>query len=304
MSRTSLLSVTACAMCPTAAPTERDRAMAGGGAPAGQGYHVALHTPSAFTPVGYHPTALLIGAGSSDNGWYPAGIIPAPSRSEESGHGDSVRPPDGNGRPTPGQHHLIPGSRSPVTPNEVGSAGLPPTGTGPGTGPDAAELTGITPPASGTLLTPTRRRTTVDAPAVMNNASTWHAPEYVRISGERCWYRPWSSTGTGLTTAAGELLEAAAFVPRSHLKDSDSPVVVEDPAVVRQFTPAPRPRSAAQSVRDAESPRRLPAPASAEPVPRSPHEPTRTRSSVVRYAAGGALLLVIAAVLARRRPRH
>lgn len=37
--------------------------MAAGGAPAGHGYHVALHTPSVFTaPVDYHPTALLIEA--------------------------------------------------------------------------------------------------------------------------------------------------------------------------------------------------------------------------------------------------
>lgn len=99
MSRTSLLSVTACAMCPSAAPTERDRALAGG-APTGRGYHVALHTPSVFgAPVDYHPTALLVGtAGEGQPVPDPRSLIPG-SRSYSPLEGPSGRPPLTGGGP-------------------------------------------------------------------------------------------------------------------------------------------------------------------------------------------------------------
>ncbi|WP_328332899.1 MULTISPECIES: LPXTG cell wall anchor domain-containing protein [unclassified Streptomyces] len=264
MSRTSLLSVTACAMCPAAAPTERDRAMAAGGAPAGHGYHVALHTPSVFTaPVDYHPTALLIEAGSSDGGRYPAGIR-VRGGGEESAYGRSVFWPEDSGRPMTGQHSLIPRSRAHISLNEghpEGQAeghpdGLPPTGTGPA----GAELPGAVGQHSATPLTPPWRPAGGNDPAVINNASTWHAPEYVRIPGERCSYRPWNSAlATGLTSVGDDVPEAAALPARS--------------------------------------------PAAPVPVPESRNGGTRTGSSVVWYVAGGALLLVIAGVLVRRRQR-
>ncbi|MFE2379383.1 hypothetical protein [Streptomyces sp. NPDC059398] len=189
MSRTSLLSVSACAMCPAAAPTERDRAMAAGATLAGPGYHVALHTPSVLTaPVDYHPTALLIGAGA-------------------------------------GRHGLIPGARrSPGTPEAHHAA-------------------------------------------VVNDAHTWRAPEYLRISGERCTYRPWGSAPSAGLDPAGAPFRAAVPLPGA------------DPDQLRSAAHAPHPRP-------------------------GPVTEGRAGRAVLCYAAGGALLLVIAGVLVRRRAHH
>lgn len=254
MSRTSLLSVTACAMCPAAAPTEHDRAMAAGSAPDGHGYHVALHTPSVLTaPVDYHPTALLIEAGSTDGAGYPAGIR-VRGGDEEPAYGRTVFWPEGSGRPMTGQHSLIPRSRSHISLNEGHPDGLPLTGTG-AAGADPAVAT----TASSTPPTPSWRPPGADDPAVINNAYAWDAPEYVRIPGERCSYRPWNATpANGPTTAGGDAPETVAFADRS-------------PA-----GPAPRSR-----------------PGFTVPGP-----------SAVWYVAGGALLLVIAGVLVRRRPNR
>lgn len=301
-------------MCPAAAPSERDTAMAAGGARAGRGYHVALHTPRAFTaPVDYHPTALLIGADSSCGTWFPAERTPGGA--EEPGHGHSVCPPDGNGRPGPDQHHLIPGSRSHSTLSEARSEGPAPAGTGApgaaaaGTGAPGAGLPGIAGPDSDTPQAPAGRPAAGDGPAVMNDAYTWHAPEYVRLSGELCSYRPWGSTGTGLATTDGDVLEAAPSVSGSPLEVSEAALdesdssITGNPAVVRQFTPEPPPLGTA-SVRSAGSDRELPALTSAEPPPRHRHRRAKPDFPAVRYAAGGALLLVIAAVLARRWRHH
>ncbi|MFJ5289438.1 hypothetical protein [Streptomyces sp. NPDC088348] len=264
MSRISLLSVTACAMCPAAAPTERDRAMATGGAPAGPGCHVALHTPSVFTaPVDYHPTSLFVEAGRSDDAVHPAGA-------GKLGHGRSVFWPEGNVRPMPGQQILIPGSRSHITLNDPQpGALLAPAGTGP----TGAALNGVASLDFDTPPMPPRQRGAADGPAVINHAHTWHAPEHVRISGERCAYRPWNATGpTGLTTAG-------------------QPSSIEAP------------RSEASSD-EAGPDRRLPVPAPPGSTAESPHGLARAGGpAAVWYAAGGVLLLVIAGVLARRRLR-
>ncbi|WP_405776258.1 hypothetical protein [Streptomyces sp. NBC_00859] len=240
MSRTSLVSVTACAMCPAAAPTERDLALAGGGDPAGHGYHVALHTPSVLTgPEDYHPTALLTAAGSGDT----------------------------DGGPPLARHGLIPGSRSHTTRGEGRSHGAPPTG------------------------------------AVINDADTWRAPEYIRIPGERCSYRPWtpSRATTGRSAAGGDVLEAAAAVSSAHLRDIVASAT-GSPSVVRQFTAAPAPASVSPArVLSAGREHRPPVSAPAEPRATSRHGLVRVGPSVLRYAAGGVLLLVIAGALARRR---
>lgn len=284
--------------------------MAVGGAAAGQGYHVVLHTPGAFTaPVDYHPTVLLTGADGGYGAWYPAGSL-APGGAGEFGDGHSVCTPDGSGRTMPDQRHLVPGSRSPITFAEGHSDGLPLTGRGP----DGAELTDIAGLDFDTPPTPARPRVAGDDPAVRNYAYTWHVPEYVRISGERCSHRPWNPAGTGLATAVRDVLESATLAPGSHLKDLGSSAVGQ-PVVVRQFTPGPPSRSAA-SVHNAGAGRRLPTPAaasasasasaSAEPTPEPRQALTGTGFSVARYAAGGALLLVaIVGVLAhRRRAQH
>lgn len=236
--------------------------MAAGGAPAGHGYHVALHTPSVFTaPVDYHPTALLIEAAGSDGGRDSTGIR-VRGGGEQPAYGRSVFWPEDSGRLTAGQHSLIPRSRSHLSLNEGHPEhpeghpdGLPPTGTGP-VGTDPAGATGRD---SATPPTPAWRPAGGNDPAVVNNAATWHAPEYIRIPGERCSYRPWDSTlATGLPTTGGDVPEAAALPTRS-------------PA-----GPARRPR----------------------------HRLAKTGPSAVWYVAGGALLLVIAGVLVRRRPQR
>ncbi|NDZ79500.1 hypothetical protein G3I19_13410 [Streptomyces sp. SID10853] len=232
MSRTSLLSVTACAMCPSAAPTERDRALAGG-APTGRGYHVALHTPSVFgAPVDYHPTALLIGTG-------------------------------GEGRPVPGPRGLIPASRS-YTPLEGHSGSRPPLTDG-------------------------------GAAAVINDAATWRAPAYLHISGERCSYLPWNPvpvTGHPVPATGHAAPVTGHPVPAT---GHPVPVTGHPVPVTGPLTPA---------TATAPAPAAGPVQAGPGPGPRDAAVATGTPSGLW-YAAGGALLLVIAGVvLVRRRAQH
>ncbi|WP_328320638.1 hypothetical protein [Streptomyces sp. NBC_00388] len=271
MSPTSLLSVTACAMCPAAAPTERDRALASEGAPAGHGYHVALHTPDVLTaPVGYHPTALLAEAGSGADAWYPAGGRP-PGANGEPAPGRAVFWPASIRRPVPAGHGLIPGSRSHATSYD----GRPGNSQ------------------------PLKRPPAGHHPAAVNNAFTWHAPEHVSISGERCSYRPWQPEPvSGPAPAGGEALEAAASVSRAHLRGVYASVV-GSPVVVRQFTAGPPPRSQAPVTRAEEDHR----PSASLPAPAAPESRRGLAAApaAVRYAAGCALLLVVTGVVVRRR---